>query len=136
MFLVGAAVVVVVVLAGLGVSLEGVEGGKGEGAGEGLGEAPRSDRPKILEEALPIEAAGELGFELEPACSLSDWLRPCCEDEADDLVRPEPNTLRNCEAMFAAVGVPRCQRIPNQPREQRKGGEWQRQREGTMVEGG
>lgn len=47
------------------VFLEGVVGGKGEeGAAEGLGEEPRSERPKILDDALPSEAGGVLGLEL------------------------------------------------------------------------
>ena len=47
------------------VLLEGVVGGRGEWGVEGLGEAPRSARPKILDEVLPREAAGEPEFELE-----------------------------------------------------------------------
>ena len=82
------------------VFLEGVVGGRGEeGAGEG--EAPRSDRPKTLDEALLSEAAGELGLELELDWSSSERRRPWLELEALDLVRPEPNTLRRWEAMMA-----------------------------------
>lgn len=45
------------------VFLEGVEGGRGEDgvAVEGLGEAPRSARPKAREAALPSDEAGEPG---------------------------------------------------------------------------
>lgn len=82
--------------------LEGVVGGSADdeaGAGEegaGLGEAPRSERPNALEAALPSEAAGELGVELggSPSEAPRPWL-------ADDFVRPEPNTLRRCDAIAA-----------------------------------
>ena len=89
------------------VLLEGAEGGRGEEGvvTAGLGEAPRSDRPKILEEALPSEAGGVLGLELELDWLSSDRTRPWLEAEADDFVRLEPNTLRNCEAMFGTLGA-------------------------------
>jgi len=50
--LAGEEVVGVVVLVAAAVFLEEAVGGRGD-EGAGLGEGPRSDRPKILDEALP-----------------------------------------------------------------------------------